>query len=96
MIIDQISFVSHNLTPNQPTPLNYPYMQVVCPLPHINYVETCSIPTSTNYLVGDVLNHVPGALEPNISIRSLDMYPFQRVGLPSDENLLESMASYGP
>lgn len=53
------------------------------------------MPTFTDDLVGDVVRHVLGELEPDFSIGSLDMYPFQSVILPSDENLLEAMASFG-
>ena len=49
------------------------------------------MPTSTDDLVGDVACHVLGALELDFSIGSLDMYPFQSVVLPFDENLLEAM-----
>ncbi len=51
---------------------------------------------STDDLVGDIVHHVLGALDPNISIRSIDMYPFKSVIHPFDENLLEAMTSYGP
>lgn len=42
MTIDQLSFISTNLTPNQPNFLNGPYMQVVSSPPQINYVATYS------------------------------------------------------
>ena len=58
-------------------------------------MATCSMPTSIDDLVGDVVCHVLGVLEPDFSIGSLDMCPFQSVVLPSDENLLEDMASFG-
>ena len=57
-------------------------------------MDTCSIPKSTNDLVGDVVHHVLGALQHDFSFGSLDMYPFQSVVLPSDENLLKDMASF--
>ena len=96
MTIDQLSFVGPNLTPNQPSYLNGPCMQVVSPLPHANYVVTYSMPASTDDLVNYIVHHVLGALEPDISIKSLNMYPFQRIFLPFYENLLEAMAPYGP
>ena len=71
-------------------------MQVVSSPPQVNYVATYFMPTSTDDLVSDIVHHVLGALELDISIRSLDMYPFRRIVLPFDENLLEAMASYGP
>ena len=52
------------------------------------------MPTSTNDLVGDVVHQVLGELKPNFSIGTMDMYPFQSVVLPSDENLLEAMTSF--
>lgn len=69
--------------------------KAVSPPPQVNYVITCAMPTSTNDLVGDVLHHVLGAFETNFSFGSLDMYPSQSVVLPSNENLLEAMASFG-
>ena len=58
-------------------------------------MATCSMPTSTNDLVGDVVCQVLGALEPEFSIGSLNMYSFHSVILPSNENLLEAMTSFG-
>ena len=43
-------------------------MQVVSHPPQVNYVATCSMPTSTDDLVGDVEHHVLGALEPDFSL----------------------------
>jgi len=45
-------------------------------------------------LVDDVVHHLQGALESDISIGSLDMYPFHSVFLPSDKKLLEAMAPW--
>ena len=64
------------MAPNQPTSLNCPYKQVVSSPPQVNYVATCSMPVSTDDIVSDIVHHVLGALDPGISIRSLDMYPF--------------------
>ena len=58
-------------------------------------MATYSMPTSTDDLVGDVVHHVLGALELDFSFGSLDMYSFQSILLPSNENLLESMAYFG-
>ena len=71
-------------------------MKVVYSPPQVNYVATCSIPASIDDLVSDIVHHVLEALELDLSIRSHDMYPFQSVSLPSDENLLEALASWGP
>lgn len=91
--IDQLSFIGPNLTPNQPASLNGPYIQVVSPPPQVNYVETCSMPASTDDLVGDVVHHLLGELESDLSIRSFD--PFHSIVLPYGENLLEAMVSWG-
>lgn len=48
------------------------------------------MPASTDDLVGDVANHLLGALESNLSIGSFDT--FQIIVLPSDEKLSEAMA----
>lgn len=48
----------------------------------------------TDDLVGDVMHHLLGEFESNLSIGSFDT--FQSVVLPSDENLLEAMASWHP
>ena len=53
------------------------------------------MPTSTDDLVCDVVHHVLEALEPDFSFESLNLYPFQSIVLPSDESLLEAMASFG-
>lgn len=78
------------MTPNQPTSLNGTHMQVVSPPPQINYVATCSMSTSTDDLVGDVVHHLLGELEFYLSIGSFDT--FESVALPYDDNLLEAMA----
>lgn len=108
--IDQLSFISPNLTPNLLASLNGPYMQVVSHLPHIDYVETCSMPIPTDeeepytvfstYFYLDIVcymvHHLLGAMELDLSIGSLNMDSFQSILLPFDDKLLEAMASYGP
>lgn len=49
-------------------------------------METCSITSSNDDLVIDMVHHVLGELDPD----------FQSVVLSYDENLLEAMTSYGP
>jgi len=71
-------------------------MQVVSPLPQVNYVGTYSMTTSTDDLVSDIVHHILWELELDLAIRSLDMYPLESVVLPFDEKLLEVVASYGP
>jgi len=58
-------------------------------------MATCSMSASADDLVSDIVHHVLRELEPDLCIISLDMYPFQSIVLPSFENLLEAMASYG-
>ena len=48
VIIDQLSFIGPNLTPNQPSSPNNPYIPVVSSLPHVSYVATYSLSLSTN------------------------------------------------
>ena len=76
MIIDQLTFISLESTPTQPSSLNGSHMQAVSPSPQVNFMATYSMPTSTDDLVGDVVHHVLGALEPNFSFGSLEIYPF--------------------
>ena len=95
MFIDQLTFISLESTPTQPSSLNGSHMQAVSPPPQVNYVATYSMPTTTDDLVGDVVRYVLGELETDFSTGSLDMYPFDNVVLPSDEKLLEAMASVG-
>lgn len=57
-------------------------------------MANCSMPPPTDDLVGVLARHIIGELEPYFSIQSLDMYTFQSVGLPSDENLVEAIASF--
>ena len=54
-----------------------------------------SMPTSTNDKFRDVVHYVLEALEQDLSNGFLAMDPFQSIVLPSDENLLEVMTSYG-
>lgn len=76
MDIHQLSFIGLSLIPSQPYSLNGPYMQVASPLPQVNYVSTYSMLVSTNDLANDIMHHVLGALEYDLSIISLDMYLF--------------------
>ena len=68
--IDQLSFIGPQMPPLQPySPIGYCFQVVPSP-PQVNYVGTCSIPMSTDDLVGDVVNHLLGALEYDLSIGS--------------------------
>ena len=82
-----------NMAPSQPSSLNIPFVPMVSSPPQVNYVATCSIPTSIDDQFSDVVHYVLRALELDLSF--LDMDPFQTIVLPSDESLLEVMTSYG-
>ena len=90
---EQLSFIASNLSHNQTKSVNGAYMKLVSPLPYINYVVTCSMHTSTDDLVGDVMHHLLWALVLDLFVGSFDMYPFQNIVLPSNECLLEAMVS---
>jgi hypothetical protein len=109
MTIDQLSFVGPDLTAIHLPSLNGPYMSVVSPPPHINYVATCPIPfttdenesltiRSTSYDLDDMVISLIGLLEPNLPtpIKTLDMYSFHSVVLPSNKYLLEAMIEVCP
>lgn len=81
--IDKLSFVSPNLTPNKPTSLNGPFVQVVSPPLKINYVATFSMPSSIDDIIGDVAHNLLGELEFDLSIRSID--PIQSIVIPSND-----------
>jgi hypothetical protein len=79
--IDQLSFVSPDLTVDHPTSLNVPYMKVISLPPQVNYVVSCPMPSTSNEkepltvcstsldsdLVVDMVNSSMGDLEPDIS-----------------------------
>ena len=109
--IEQISFASLDSTTNNPTPLNFPYTEVVSTSPRVNYVLTspmfsvtdvnepltvCSSSFDLDPVI-DMENSM-GLFERDVLIpfESLDMYSFQRTILPSDEDLLEAMIKVCP
>jgi hypothetical protein len=110
--IDQLSFVGPDLTINSMTSLNGSYMQMVLPLPQVNYVALSPMPSvvdadepltvsSISYdldLVVDMVISSIGILEPDLltPIMTLDMCSFQSVFLPSSEDLLEAMTEFCP
>lgn len=110
VFIDQLSFVGHDFISNHPTSLRIPSVQVVSSPPQVNYVATYPIHIPTNEdkpfivcstsfdlaLVGDIVHHLLGALDSDLSIGSFDMYLFQSVIIPSNQNLFESMVSWRP
>ena len=90
-----LSFLDPNMAFSQPSWLNGSFVPMVSSLAQINYVANCSIPTPTDDQFRDVVHYVLGALEPYLFNGFISMYPFQSIVLPSDENLLEFMTSYG-
>ena len=106
MTIDQLSFIGSELTTHHPTSLSIPNFQVVSSPPQVNYVETypMSLPTveeehliifSTSlnlYPVRDMLSHLLGVMELDLSFGSLDIDTIQCIIIPFYDNLLEAMA----
>ena len=72
--IDQISFPFLNIASSQPSSLNGPFVPMVSSPPWVNYVATCSMPTSTDDQFNNVVHHVLGALEPNLSFMTSMSY----------------------
>ena len=60
VIVDWLSFPGPNMAPDQPSSLNGPFVPMVSSPPWVNYVATCSIPTSTDDQFSDVVHHVLG------------------------------------
>jgi len=88
--VDQISFPNPNMAYSEPSSLSGTFVPMVSSPPWVNYVATHSMPTSMDDQFHDVVHYVLGALEPDLSND-----PFHNIVLPSDENLLEVMTSYG-
>jgi len=65
--INKFSFTGPNMAPIQPSSLSGPFVPMVSSLPQVNYVATCSIPTSTDDQFIDVVHHALGALELDLS-----------------------------
>ena len=65
--IDQLSFPDPNMASSQPSSLGGPFVPMVSSPPRVNYVATRYIPTSTDDQFSDVVHHLLGALEPNLS-----------------------------
>ena len=59
-------------------------------------MATRSVSTSIDDHTNDIVNYVLGALKPDLSFIPNDMYSSQSVVLPSSEDLLGAMFSYGP
>ena len=93
--IDQLSFIVHQVPPLQPLSPIGSCLQPVPSLPLVNYAATRSISAFVNDHTDGIVHYVLGALELDLSNGFLATYPFQSIVLPSDENLLEVMTSYG-
>ena len=65
--VNHLSFLGPNMAPSQPYSLNGPFVPMVSSLPRVNYVATSPISTSIDDQFSDVVHHVLGALEPDIS-----------------------------
>jgi hypothetical protein len=100
--IDQLSCVSLDLSTNPMTSLDGSYQQLVSPPPQVNYVALSPMPLATNEddldPVVDMVISLVGLLEPDLitPITDLDMCSFQRILLPSNEDLLEAMTEFVP
>jgi len=55
------------MAPSQRSSLNSPVVPMVSSPPRVNYVATCSIPTSTDNHCSDDVHHVLGPLELDLS-----------------------------
>jgi hypothetical protein len=80
--------------------MNCSYMQMVSPPPQVNYVALSPMVSTSDELdpiVGMVISSI-GLLELDLftPIATLDMVSFQRVFLPSNEDLLEAMIKSFP
>ena len=93
--IDQLSFIGHQVPPLQPSSLISSFLQAVPSPPQVNYVATHSISASSDDHIDGIAHYVLGALEPNLSLVPNDMYSSQSMVLPSSEDLLGAMFSYG-
>ena len=109
--VDQLSFPSLDSTTNNPTSLNVPHTQVVSTPPWVNYVATSPmfsvtdvsdplIVCSSSFDLDPVIDmeNSMGLLERDVLIpfESVDMHSFQRIVLPSHEDLLEAMIKVCP
>jgi hypothetical protein len=96
--INQLSFIC----PDWIASLSGYYMQMVSPLPQVNYVALSPIPSTADEndldpLVDMVTSSV-WILEPDLltPLTTLDMCSFQSVFLLSNEYLLEAMTEFCP
>jgi hypothetical protein len=102
--INHLSFIDPHLMVNHPPSLNGRYMSAMSAPTRVNYVTTCpmrptlhereSLPSLDLDMVVDMVIYLIGILELDIPtlIDVVNMYLFQSVFLPSNEDLLEAMA----
>ena len=93
--IDQLSFFDHQAPPLQPSSSTDSSLQAVPSPPQVNYVATHYVSTSTDDHADGIVRYLLGELEPDLSLVPIDMYSSQSVVLPSNEDLLGAMFSYG-
>jgi hypothetical protein len=98
--IDQLFLVGPDLTIKPMTSLNGSYMQLVSPLPQVNYVVVSPMNSTSDDLdlVVDMMFSSIGPLELDLLTpdETLDLCSFQRILLPPNEDLLESMSKFCP
>jgi hypothetical protein len=96
MTVDQLSFIDPALISS----LNGSYMQMVSPLPQVNYVALSPMPSTSDDLdpVIDMVISSIGLLESDLftPVTTLDMVSFQSVFISSSEDLLEAMTAFCP
>ena len=74
VIIDQLSFISHQAPPLQPSSPIGSCLQVVPSPPQDNYVATHFISTSADDHTYGIVHSVLGELEPDMSLVPNDLY----------------------
>jgi hypothetical protein len=98
--IDKLSFIFPYMTINPMTSLHNSYMQLVSPLPQVNYVALSPMNSTSDDFdpVVDMVISLVGLWEPDLLTpdETLDMGSFQSILLPSSEDLLESMTEFCP
>jgi hypothetical protein len=98
--IDQLSFFGPDLT--SMTSLHGSYLQMVTPLPQVNYVVLSPMTSTTDDndldLVVDMVTSSVGLLELDLlnPLMTLDICSVQSVFLPTNEDLLEAMTKFCP
>ena len=63
--INKISLFGPDVTSSLLSSLPGPYLPMISSPPQVNYVATCSMSTSIDNSVSEVVHHVLGELDPN-------------------------------